>query len=47
MEESVVLNVKSCEIEGTYLGRVLSIFWPKKLHNDFFWKIILVNLKEE
>ena len=30
--------INSCEIEGAYLGRVLSIFWPKKLHNDFFWK---------
>ena len=30
--------IDSCEIEGAYLGRVLSIFWPKKLHNDFFWK---------
>ena len=24
--------------EGAYFGRVRSIFWPKKLHNDFFWK---------
>ena len=30
--------INSCEIEGAYLGRVLSIFWPKKLHNYFFWK---------
>ena len=29
--------INSCEIEGAYLGRVLSIFFflPKKLHNDF------------
>ena len=39
--------INSCEIKGAYLGRVLSIFWPKKLHNDFFWKNILVNLKDE
>ena len=30
--------INSCEIEGAYLGRVLSIFWPKKkkIRNDFF-----------
>ena len=30
--------INSCEIEGAYLGRVLFIVWPIKLHNDFFWK---------
>ena len=30
--------INSCEIEGSYLGTVLSKFWPQKLHNDFFWK---------
>ena len=31
--------INSCEIEGVYLGRVLSIFLTKqKIHNDFFWK---------
>ena len=42
--------INSCEIEDVYFGRVLSIFFfflPKKLHNDFFWKQILVILKDE
>ena len=30
--------INSDQIEGAYFGRVLSIFLPKKLHNDFFWK---------
>ena len=30
--------INSCEIEGAYLGRILSIFFTKKLHNDFFLK---------
>ena len=28
--------INSCEIEGAYLGRILSIVLPKKIHNDFF-----------
>ena len=38
--------ISSCEIEGTYLGRVLSIFWPKKLHNGFSEKIKTKNKKK-
>ena len=27
--------INGCEIEGAFLGGVLSIFLPKKIHNDF------------
>ena len=39
--------INSCEIEGAYLGRVLSIFGPKNYIMTFSEKNILVNLKDE
>ena len=39
--------INSGKIEGAYFDRVHSMFWAKKLHNDFFWKWILVILKDE
>ena len=37
--------INSGKIEGAYFGRVRSIFWPKKLHNDFFLKVSFSNFE--
>ena len=34
--------INSGKIEGAYFGRVRSMFWAKQLHNDFFWRDVLV-----
>ena len=40
--------INSCEIEGAYLGRILSIFFYQKNYiMTFSEKNILVNLKDE
>ena len=39
--------INSCEIEGAYLGRVLSIFDQKHYIMTFSEKNVLVNLNDE
>ena len=53
MEESVILNIQYtgystvAKLKAPILVEYFPFFWPKKLHNDFFWQYFLVILKVE